>query len=399
MQEEYQNVDLNRMRKATHELGRPQDAYESIIVSGTNGKGSTSNFIAKILQNAGYKVGLYNESLVQTLNHNLTVNSIPITDDELQQVGEYLETNLDNPISEYEFMMCTAFEYFNRQNVDVMVTEVAVGGANDATNVLDNTTSVITNIGDDHSNVLGESRKKKAQHIMATIKQDSSVFTNTDEEMTQVAKDIVEQEGATLNTMNEHISLERDEVLLDCIYDGERIKTALTGRYQEDNLNLAITATLNNPNYSVNTQEIKNTLDGIYYEARSECISDDPITILDGAHNKHAIESLVTSLNEIDKETIVVFGCLQTKLWKDMVSLLEPVTEQFIFTEAEKSPEDPPVSVQNLAQYTEVPSIEEKDPTTAIQAAEKLVEDNQIIMVTGSLYVIKLIRTKHFSQT
>ena len=309
----YQNIgktaykkDLTNTIKLSNHLHNPEKKFKSIHVGGTNGKGSTSHMIASVLQEAGYKVGLYTSPHLKSFTERIRINGAEISE---QNVIGFLEKNKsfleENQLSFFEMTVGMAFDYFAQEKVDVAVIEVGLGGRLDSTNIIIPEISVITNIGMDHVQILGDTLEKIAFEKAGIIKHTIPVVIGEKQIETQ------EVFKAKAQECNAEIIFASDEVK-------EEYNTDLLGSYQKHNTKTAVAALgkvegfVIKPNHIVNG--LLNVKNNTGLRGRWEVLSEKPKVICDTAHNK---EGLTYVLQQLEKENYdnlhVVLGVVSDK--------------------------------------------------------------------------------------
>ena len=327
----YQNIgktaykkDLTNTIKLSNHLHNPEKKFKSIHVGGTNGKGSTSHMIASVLQEAGYKVGLYTSPHLKSFTERIRINGAEISE---QNVIGFLEKNKsfleENQLSFFEMTVGMAFDYFAQEKVDVAVIEVGLGGRLDSTNIIIPEISVITNIGMDHVQILGDTLEKIAFEKAGIIKHTIPVVIGEKQIETQ------EVFKAKAQECNSEIIFASDEVK-------EEYNTDLLGSYQKHNTKTAVAALgkvegfVIKPNHIVNG--LLNVKNNTGLRGRWEVLSEKPKVICDTAHNK---EGLTYVLKQLEKENYdnlhVVLGVVSDKDLDEILPLF-PKSATYYFS-------------------------------------------------------------------
>ncbi len=309
--------DLTNSILLSDYLGKPEKDLKFIHVAGTNGKGSTSHLIASVLQEAGYKVGLYTSPHLRDFRERIKINGIEISE---EFVCEFIEKNIDffkaNELSFFEMTVGLAFEYFKKQKVDIAIIEVGLGGRLDSTNIITPLISVITNIGKDHVQFLGNTLEAIAREKAGIIKKNIPVVIG---EYTLETKPVF---IAKATTTHSEIYFASDTVTNDYPSD-------LKGDYQISNKKTAIqTLRLLNsiPGFEITETDIKfgflNVVKNTGLQGRWQQLNCNPKTICDTAHNKHGLKIV---LNQIKKEKFdtlhFVFGVVNDKDLNEILPL------------------------------------------------------------------------------
>ena len=399
----------NTLRLMAH-VGNPHEHLRAVHVAGTNGKGSTAHLIAAVLQASGLKVGLYTSPHLVDLRERIRVNGTPIPEAE---VVAFIEQNRDfldaTQPSFFETMTALAFRYFVAQNVDIAVVEVGLGGRLDSTNVITPILSVITNIGMDHTEFLGNTLPKIAKEKAGIIKPGvPCVIGETHPQTMNVFLDRAQECGILGD------GLETTDCRIwfadQCGYmRSRRLREApecdLKGIYQEHNLQTAYVALQVLRNYgSLNikhsTLNIKSgfahvcSLTGL--RGRWETLCDQPLTICDTGHNSHGLQYVARQLKELTNPHIwIVFGMVNDKD-TDVVMRLLPSGERYhyIFTTPNTQRAR---SAQEMLSLWGKEGLAIEHPEQAISYAEQHADEEDAIFIGGSNYLVgyALSRTTH----
>lgn len=383
----------------------PHTKFHSIHVAGTNGKGSTSHLIAAVLQAAGYKVGLYTSPHLVDFRERIRINGQPIPQQEVVDFVEKIR-NPQSPISHinpsfFEITMALAFDYFAKQQVDIAVVEVGLGGRLDSTNIITPLLSVITNIGFDHTEFLGNTLADIAREKAGIIKPNvPCVIGETDPETAPVFIEAAKRNGIYgegLETTDCRIWF-ADQ----CGYLRKRRKNdikecQLKGNYQEHNQQTAYVALQVLRNYTnhplrITPSAIANgyahvcTLTGL--RGRWETLCEKPLTLCDTGHNSHGIKYVAEQLQQyqifnIQSQMHIVFGMVNDKD-VDVVLKLLPKDAHYYFTQAQTHRAIPAKDLVQLFGAGEAFS----DVPSAVRAAQKNATDKDIIFIGGSNYVV-----------
>ncbi|MCG8236920.1 bifunctional folylpolyglutamate synthase/dihydrofolate synthase [Tenacibaculum finnmarkense] len=303
--------DLTNSIALSNELGNPEKKFKTIHVGGTNGKGSTSHLIASVLQEAGYKVGLYTSPHLKNFTERIRINGQEIEQesiiDFISQNKQFLEAQ---KLSFFEMTVGMAFDYFAKQKVDIAIIEVGLGGRLDSTNIITPEVAVITNIGLDHTQFLGETLPEIAYEKAGIIKNNISVVVG--ERQKEVEKVFIDK----ANECNAEIVFASDQ---DYSY-----KTDLLGDYQSKNVKTAVKAIRQLKDFVVSEQNIKNGLlkvvENTNLKGRWQILQQHPKVICDTAHNKEGlIYTLAQLKNEQYKNLHIVLGVVSDK---DLAAIL-----------------------------------------------------------------------------
>ena len=379
----------NTLRLMAH-VGNPHEALRAIHVAGTNGKGSTSHLIAAALQASGLRVGLFTSPHLVSLTERIRINGAPIPEEEVASWVTQHRAFLDEiQPSFFETMTALTFDYFVQQKVDIAVIEVGLGGRLDSTNVLTPLLSVITKIGLDHTEFLGNTLAKIAREKAGIIKPHVPVV-------------IGETHPQTINIFMERAQACESEIYFadQCEYlRRTRLRYApeceLKGLYQEHNLQTAFVALralgVQNTEYRVQTSAIREgfahvcSMTGL--RGRWEILKERPLTICDTGHNSHGIQYVARQLKEMQAPNIwIVFGMMNDKD-TDVVMRLLPQGERYhyIFTTPNTQRAR---SAQEMLDLWGKEGIAIDDPKEAIRYAQEQASEEDIIFIGGSNYLV-----------
>ena len=406
-------LGLDSVGRLLELLGNPQKGLNYIHVAGTNGKGSTSSYLANCLESAGYKVGLYTSPYLERFNERIQINGVDIPDDELARITEIVKEKANIMIAEglehpttFEIVTSIAFLYYQNEKTDYVVLEVGLGGRFDSTNIIDSSlASVITTLDYDHIDVLGDTLDKIAYQKGGIIKKNGIVISYPQEMeallvLKQIAKEMEADfyldpvENITIKEQTEYGSnfdfVYNDNILKD-------IKITMLSEYQIYNASLAITTLLVLREKNL----IKITNDEIYqgllktrWKGRLEVLKRNPTFLIDGAHNLQGISYLANTLKLFKyRKLILGIGILKDKDYSKMVELLAPLADKVVVTEVRMPRKlDADILAQEIRKYVKEVYVE-KDISKAIDKAIELANDDDLILFGGSLYLIGEVRT------
>jgi dihydrofolate synthase/folylpolyglutamate synthase len=378
-------------------LGNPQDRYRSVLIAGTNGKGSTAAMLASILSRSGLKVGLYTSPHLSDFRERIRINNTLIRKDDLTSLIKEVRGCLKEQVTYFEFTTALAFLYFFREKVDLAVLEVGMGGRLDATNLVDPEVSIITNISLEHREYLGSSLSLIAREKAGIIKRNGICITGA----TQGAVLAVFTETCT-RRKSRLLVLGRDvrvRVAADGSFDYKgvhrsftRLKTPLLGRHQIRNAALALAAAeiLGAKGIEISSGQIAGGLNATRWEGRLEILRERPLVIADGAHNPAGISALLKAIaaNFKYRKLIFILGVLQDKDYRAMFRKISSAADSIILTR--------PVSDRGLdperfgAGSPNVLTVAR--PDEAVRKALSLAGPRDLICAAGSLYLIADVR-------
>ncbi|MDA2274484.1 bifunctional tetrahydrofolate synthase/dihydrofolate synthase [Bacillus cereus] len=403
---------LERMRWILEELGNPERHIKCVHLAGTNGKGSTLTYMRYMLEGAKYKVGTFTSPYIESFNERISVNGTPIADEEITELVKLVkpvvekldETDLGEA-TEFEIITVMAICYFGKFNFcDVVLFETGLGGRFDSTNVIHPVLTIITNIGHDHMHILGNTLGEIAYEKAGIIKSGVPVITGVqDEEALQVIQNVAKENHANLYEMDNHFtalhkqsSEDGEQFDFTCPFASfEDVRITMKGSHQVGNAALALMAVMYVKTYLsflIEEEEIRTGLQEAYWVGRFEKLQSNPDIIIDGAHNPEGIESLVKTVEAHykDKNVIVLFTALGDKQLHNMVGQLETIADEIIFTTFAF---DRAISADKLASYSQKESkLVFENWKGAIDTKVEMIAENDVFIITGSLYFISEVR-------
>jgi dihydrofolate synthase/folylpolyglutamate synthase len=396
------DLRLHRVERALSLFGHPERRYRTLHIAGTNGKGSTAAMLHSILSAQGYRVGLYISPHVVSFNERIRVGDEEIADGEVIELAELLKTRLAEEgiwLTFFEFITVMAFLYFARREVEVAVVEVGLGGRLDATNLVLPDVCVITTISKDHEAYLGRDLLSIAREKGGIIKSGVPLVCGSLlQDVKEVLKGMADAKGAASYFLGEDFSFALKE---DGRFDYRGLKwnftdlsLALLGRYQRSNAALVLAALeVIERSFSVGETAVRQGLAKVFWPGRLEVILRRPTVILDGAHNGEGIKALVGEIGNLlgGKKVKLFFGAMADKDWPLMLRELSTVASEVILTRApmERSA-DPNQMAQALA--TDMPRTISMDPVGGIRHLLDRVNPDDVVLVTGSLYLLGEVR-------
>lgn len=396
---------LHRIRNLLEKIDNPQESLAFIHIAGTNGKGSTASMLASVLKEAGYCVGLFTSPYINVFNERIQCNGSMITDGELVDIVEYIkpfadalgkESSEDEP-TEFDLNTAIGMEYFKRKKCDIVVLEVGLGGTFDSTNIIKKPlVSVITALGYDHMEVLGNTIQEIAKAKAGIIKENSDVIMyGKNLEVDQIVKQICKKKKTKLHYPAFH-SLKRIKAdLTGQIFNYKTYKglnVPLLGSYQLKNAAVAIETieVLQKKGYSVNENELREGLKKTKWIGRFELLKKQPIFIVDGAHNIQGIKAAADSLKlyfKTEKITFIV-GAMKDKNISEMMEELFPLAKEFICVMPPVPRAMSPEELANLLKGMGQKAKAYEDIEKACRDSIKSVGKNGIVCAIGSLYMI-----------
>ena len=375
-------VDLQNIYNLSNYLGNPHLKLKTIHVGGTNGKGSTSHILSSVLQESGYKVGLYTSPHLKDFRERIKINGVCIAKD---NVVEFIESNKDyletNKLSFFEMTVGMAFDYFNNQEVDIAIIEVGMGGRLDSTNIIIPEISVITNIGLDHTKFLGNTLLEIANEKAGIIKKGKTVIIGeTQDELVDVFINTAEELNSTIIFADQNIS--------------ESYPSDLKGSYQKKNIQTAICAIkeLQKSDWSISEESIISGLLKVElntgFIGRWTVLNKTPLTICDTAHNKEGLKIVISDILALNFSKIhFVIGFVNDKSLELIVDLF-PKNANYYFCKPNierglDSNELKSIFESKSRYGTAYESVEE-----AYNSAKDNSSNNNLIYIGGSTFVV-----------
>ena len=395
---------LGRTQELLEKMGNPEKKLKFVHIAGTNGKGSTAAMTASILSKAGYRTGLYTSPYIYRFHERIQVDGVEISDEDLTEITEYVKPLADSMAqspTEFELVCCIAFEYFYRKKCEIVVLEVGMGGAWDATNVIEvPEVAVITNIGLDHTEYLGDTVEKIAETKSGIFKPHGH--------------GVVYRSTPPVEAVYERVCAERDVSLRKADFDGLVLKAhtlegqvfdcgsrknlvlPLLGDHQLHNASvvLSIADTLIGEGWNISEQNIYDGIRDVRWPGRFDIVCRKPLFIIDGGHNPQCIEALVKNIRDYlaGKKVIALTGVLADKDYADMYKPVMPLVDRFVCI----TPPNPrKLEAEQLAQYLRQAGAQAQASESilgGVKQAMDLAGEDGVVLCFGSLYSIGGIR-------
>jgi len=371
---------LGNIIKLCDFFGNPQEKIKCVHIGGTNGKGSSSNMLASVLQESGYKIGLYNSPHLIDFTERIKVNGNNCDKEFVYHFIQKLK-NLPEDIqpSFFEFTTIMAFEYFYQQNVDFAIIEVGLGGRLDSTNIIKPLVSAITNVQLDHQNILGNTIEEIAGEKAGIVKTGVLVISGDENE---AVKNIIKNKAEKENAAFVDASLLKTD-----------LKSDLKGNYQEKNIKvvLCLVDELRKLNYKISDENIEKGLLHVHqntgFIGRWFQFSENPLTICDTGHNQAGLEYVFSQLNSINKHKHIILGFVNDKKIDEVMKIL-PDNSQFYFAKPAIHRGRHPEDYENLLVdakifYKIFDSVQE-----AYLSAKEECTNEEVIFIGGSNFVV-----------
>lgn len=380
--------DLNPEIVTYKKFGICHDDYLCVRIAGTNGKGSTTRMVSWTLEEQGYDVGMMsNTSTTKTLTDTIRYNGKKIPEEELRDICNQVASVAHNKIEPYGVRTIAALEWFKRKGVDVAVMESGVASRYDATNIVDSDVYAVTNIGKDHIDSVGGDRGSIIRDFARADENANVLVTNSDERTATKIKDLSKADVSVVEKRAEITDL-KSNLCFDCRINNDTFTTSLRAEYQEKNLNTALEV-LDQLPVDIDLASIKKSLRDFRFPGRAELINNEPRLLLDGAHNLDGIRSLINTVEKFDRSINTVFTALDDKPWLRMLQQLRKVSDEVIITKPQGS--DRLTHIDDLRRQPE--EYIEK-PLESVEEMSSRTGEDGIVLITGSLYMIREIRER-----
>ena len=371
---------LENIKKLCDFFGNPQDKIKTIHIGGTNGKGSTSNMLASVLQESGYKIGLYNSPHLIDFTERIKVNGENCDKEfvynfilKLKQLPSEIQPSF------FEFTTIMAFEYFYQQKVDYAIIEVGLGGRLDSTNIIKPMVSAITNVQLDHQDLLGETIEEIAFEKAGIIKENVHIISG-DEKIS--VREIIINKAKELNA--EFIDATTIESSLD---------SDLKGKYQKKNIRvvLALVDELKKQELTISDINLKSGLQNVSkntnFIGRWFEFSQNPLTICDTGHNKAGLEEVFNQLNDYSQHKHIVLGFVNDKKIDEVLEIL-PKNENYYFVKPNVNRGRNPESYEDLLKKSEINYKIFQNVQDGYLSARQNCKADEMIFIGGSNFVV-----------
>ena len=371
---------LDNIKKLCEFFGNPQDKIKTIHIGGTNGKGSTSNMLASVLQECGYKIGLYNSPHLIDFTERIKVDGENCDKEFVYHFIQKLK-NLPGEIrpSFFEFTTIMAFEYFYQQKVDYAIIEVGLGGRLDSTNIIKPLVSAITNVQLDHQNILGDTIAQIAVEKAGIIKENTPIISGDENDL---VKKIIKEKAEKLHSK-----------FLDATLIKTDLRSDLLGNYQEKNIRvvLALVNELQKLGLKISENNTETGLMNVHkntnFIGRWFQFSDNPLTICDTAHNQAGLEMVFSQLNEIPKFKHIVLGFVNDKKIDEVLRIL-PENATYYFVKPSINRGRNPLEYEELLKKSKINYKIFQDVNSGYLSAKQNVRDGEMIFIGGSNFVV-----------
>ncbi len=390
-------MGLDEVRRLLANMGDPHLAYPSLLIGGTNGKGSIAAMTAAVLQRSGLRTGLYTSPHLVDLSERIRVGRSQISCRRLiAAIGE-VRKRMSEPVTWFEFVTVMAFLHFAGEHIDIAVLEVGMGGRLDATNVTEPVVSVISNVSLEHQSYLGNRLSLIAGEKGEIIRRNRPCITAaTQPQVIRVLEELCRERRVPLYRLGKdfHVRKNPDGTFQ---YQGlnrtyPRLVCPLRGNHQYANAGVALAAieALTDQGYKISDRDIEEGLKETRWEGRLEVLSREPTVLLDGAHNPAGIAALCRTLRSDFhyRRLIVVFGVLSDKNAARMLPPLSRIAHRLFLTEPDIGRALPSEDLLSLAKRYHRRVVTIKSPREALDEALKSAGIDDLICITGSLYLV-----------
>ena len=372
-------ADIGNIVTASKTLENPHKKFKSIHIAGTNGKGSVSHMLASIFQEAGYKVGLYTSPHLKDFRERIKINGQMIAKSEVIQFVSKNKTAFEKiDLSFFEFTVALAFHYFACQKVDIAIIETGLGGRLDSTNIINPELSIITNIGLDHTNLLGDTIQKIAKEKAGIIKSNTPIIIGRNqEEIKPIFQNIANEKKATLKYATAH-----------------NFTADLKGHYQQENINTVVTAIseIKKKGWKITDKNIKdgllNTIKNTGLLGRWQILGQNPLVICDTGHNEDGIKVVFNQLKQTPHKNLhVVFGAVNDKDLDSILNLL-PKDAKYYFCKPNILRGLDENILKEIANKKEIKGDSYSSVKTALARAKKQAQLEDLIFIGGSTFLV-----------
>ena len=396
---------LDNIKELLKIFDKPQDKLKIIHITGTNGKGSVASFIASALMENNYKVGKFTSPYITNIREEIEINNEEISEEDFAKLATEVREKVEELdekkifVSGFEILTSIAYIYFARNNLDFAVMEVGMGGRVDATNVMEKSIPVFCHISLDHANILGDTIGKIAHEKGGIIKENSQVFSYPqDEEARAELKKLSKEKNSSFYEFSQdevEILSSNEEGNIFNFRNHKNVEISLIGDHQALNASLALMVLdFLKKDYRLDEEKIKEGLKKAKNIGRTECLSKDPLIIIDGSHNLDSIERIEESVKKFSYNKLILgFSLLKDKDHAHILRKIENIADKIVLTEIDS---DRHTDLKDLEAEFKKFSKKEiypiKDREEAVEKTLSLAGEGDMILWCGSLYLIKDIR-------
>ena len=387
-----EDFDLKKIKKIVKLANLKIEKLKTIHLVGSNGKGSTAAFLANILQEEKYKTGLYTSPHLVEPTERMQINNKKISTQEFAKLTTYFKKLLKKnnlQANYFEIMTAIAIKYFLNQKIDFLVAEAGLGGRLDATNVLQGIISVITSISLEHTQFLGKTIEKIAYEKAGIIKKNSIVvISEKNKGFRTIFKNAKQKKCEMIFPKYKIKKSNKEEQIFDLIAPKkiENLKIKMIGKYQCENASLAITTAIALQKKGINISEksMRKGLEKTFWRGRLQKIKENPLVLIDSAHNSAGWKTLENALSLFEYEKLfMVFGAMKDKQIISAKKILSKANQVFL-TQSDSFRAEDPKKLQKILGLGEVCENEKIAITKALNSAGK----KDLVLITGSIYII-----------
>lgn len=396
---------LDNIKALLEIFNKPQDKLKIIHITGTNGKGSVASFITNALIENNYSVGKFTSPYITNIREEIEVNREVISEEDFAKLASEVRKEVEELdkkeifVSGFEILTSIAYIYFARNNLDFAVMEVGMGGRVDATNVMEKSIPVFCHIALDHANILGDSLEKIAREKGGIIKENSHVFSYPQaEEAKKELKKISKEKSSSFSDFE----FEEVEIISSNEYGNKfnfrtykDVEISLIGDHQAYNAALALMVLeYLRKDYKLDPDKIKEGLKRAENIGRTECLSRDPLIVVDGSHNLDSIEGIEKSVKKFTYNKLILgFSLLKDKDHKHILEKIERLADKIVLTEIDSDRfTDIDLLEKEFKEISDKKIFAIKDRKEAVEKTLELAGEGDMILWCGSLYLIKDIR-------
>jgi len=409
------------MRVLLGALNHPEQRFPSVLIAGTNGKGSTAATLASILQASGLRTGLYTSPHLVRINERIRINGEEIADNDFAMLHDVVDRTAERLVGEgdlpwhpsfFEMVTAIAFEHFAQSRLDIAVLEVGMGGRLDATNVVEPRVSVITDIALDHQKFLGDTVAEIAREKAGIIRPNGVVVTlpQTPQANDVIGNTILDLGARAVSAVpyvppvspgsdqyfdpaaERHENLPISRYALQVMGKEIWVETPLLGRHQLRNIALAIAAAeeLSKQTFPITADSIERGIRATRWPGRFQIIPGSPEYVLDVAHNPAGAWALRSTLSASydGRPLTMIFGAMRDKAIGEMAEILFPLADCVILTRADNPRSASPEEIREAAVRTSTDMEDAADVESALERARAVTGPNGVVVITGSIYIV-----------
>ncbi|HAX72705.1 MAG TPA: bifunctional folylpolyglutamate synthase/dihydrofolate synthase [Firmicutes bacterium] len=398
---------LERMEAALLRLSNPHEQIKTIHIAGTNGKGSTVTYLSSILQSAGYQVGTFTSPYIEYFNERICINNEMISDDDLAWCANVIKPIVEDinktemgPFTEFEIITLLSFVYFKNHEVDVVIYEVGLGGRLDATNVIKPLVCGITNIGHDHQAILGDTLESIALEKLGIVKSGVPLFSSVEEpKLLDLFKSYCADLGSSFVPALELYPVSNVQMTTELMTfdwpDLTGIELSMKGQHQIKNATLAysiINFLKEKRIFNVSDVCLYRGIKEAYWKGRFEVLNDYPPVIIDGAHNQEGMKELCETVQSLypHHQKHFVVSILGDKDCDEMFGMIREVADKVYFTTFDFHRAQSAESL--FLSYGDNSAAYHENFEVVLEHLLSEIEDNDCLIITGSLYFISSVR-------